>query len=149
MVENSKGPGVLKVQSKIVKKDMLDQETYMKWYDEDHIPEILATSGVNSAWRFINNDPDAEEPFLAFYPVDDLAFLQSDEFKGITVDSKLLPENTVIYDLADFNVRYDALTQVYDPTNKGKGESSAALLQFMGLVADFLCSPLLKDIPRL
>jgi hypothetical protein len=40
-----KGPGVLYVQSRISRDDILDEETFFKWYDDDHIDEIVNTSG--------------------------------------------------------------------------------------------------------
>ena len=40
-----KGPGVLYVTSRIARDDVLDEDTYFKWYDEDHIDEIVNTSG--------------------------------------------------------------------------------------------------------
>jgi hypothetical protein len=40
-----KGPGVLYVTSRIARDDILDEDTFFKWYDEDHIDEIVNTSG--------------------------------------------------------------------------------------------------------
>ena len=40
-----KGQGVLYVTSRIARDDILDEATYLKWYDEDHIDEIVHTSG--------------------------------------------------------------------------------------------------------
>ena len=55
------------------------------------------------------------------YPMEDIAFTQGEEFRKIKVHSKLLPGSGLCYDLADIDVRYYNLIQVYDPTNKGKG----------------------------
>jgi hypothetical protein len=41
-----KGPGVLYVTSRISRDDILDEDTFFKWYDEDHIDEIVNTSGT-------------------------------------------------------------------------------------------------------
>lgn len=41
-----KGSGVLYVQSRISRDDILDENTFFKWYDEDHIDEIVATAGT-------------------------------------------------------------------------------------------------------
>jgi hypothetical protein len=121
MAGSNSGPGCLYVQSKISRPDILDEESYLQWYDEEHIPELLQTSGIKSARRFKDVDPEAEMPYLALYSVADLAFLNTEEFKKIKIKSDLLPETGVVYDLADFAVRYDKLIQVFDPTQQGKG----------------------------
>jgi len=87
----------------------MDYEIYMKWYDEDHIAEIMETSGIQSAYRYIDVDNKASKPYLAFYPMDDVAFTQGEEFKKIKVKSALLPGTGLCYDLADIDVRYIGL----------------------------------------
>jgi hypothetical protein len=121
------GQGILFVNSKISRPDILSPETYLKWYDEDHIAEIIETSGIKSARRFIDIDPNAEKPYLAMYPMDDIAFTQGEEFRKIRVKSDILPPPGIIYDLADVDVRYDNLIHVYDPTKKGKGATKSLL----------------------
>jgi hypothetical protein len=128
MAGNISGTGLLYVESKITRPDILDEETYFKWYDEDHIAEIMKTSGIKSARRFKNVDPGADKPYLAMYPMEDIAFTRGEEFKKIRIKSDILPATGIVYDLADFDVRYDNLIQVYDPTNKGKGESTTNLI---------------------
>jgi hypothetical protein len=70
----------------------------------------METSGINDAYRYIDNDEKASKPYLAFYPMPDLAFTQGDEFKKIRVKSDLLPGTGLCYDLADIDVRYYGLT---------------------------------------
>ncbi|KAH8675716.1 hypothetical protein BX600DRAFT_507931 [Xylariales sp. PMI_506] len=112
------GPGILYVESKI-SDPRLDEKTYVDWYENEHIPEVIGTSGIKSARRFKTADPNVDKPFLAIYTLGDLAFLKSDEFRKVNFKSDKLPGSGIIYDLADFDVRYDSLIQVYDPTNKG------------------------------
>jgi hypothetical protein len=120
------GPGLLFVMARISRKDIMDEPTYMNWYDNDHIAEIIETSGFNSAFRFIRKDRDtASFPYLALYPMDDVAFLHSPEFKKIRVHSELLPGSGLVYDLADNEVRYYGLKEVTDTTKKGKGQLKA------------------------
>ena len=122
---NIKGPGILYVNSKIARSDLLNEESYMKWYGEDHIPEIIETSAVNSALRWKDVDTKADKPFLVMYPMQDIAFTQGEEFKKIRVHSDLLPNGGPIYDLADIDVRYYQLVQSYDPKGTKKGVSRA------------------------
>lgn len=116
------GPGILYVNSKITKPELLSEDAYLSWYDEDHIPEVTQTSGIVSAWRFKDiNIGRVDAPYLAMYPLKDLGFLQKDEFKAIRVHSDMLPNGGPIYDLANFDISYLSLVQVFDPTMKGKG----------------------------
>ncbi|KAL2760375.1 hypothetical protein ACRALDRAFT_1078881 [Sodiomyces alcalophilus JCM 7366] len=122
------GRGIIYVNSGIERTDVLDEEKFMNWYDNDHIPEILETSGVSSAWRF--KDVEAgkvEKPYLAMYPLEDIGFTQTEEFKKIRVHSDLIPGGASIYDLANFDVRVYNLTQVFDPTKKGKGHTKTII----------------------
>ncbi|KAJ0369442.1 hypothetical protein COL26b_010431 [Colletotrichum chrysophilum] len=122
MSENIQGPGLLFVNSKIIRPDLIDEESFFKWYDEDHIAEILATSGIQSAFRFLDvNIGSVERPYLAIYPMRDIGFTQTEEFRNINVSSDMLPNGGPIYDLADFDVRYYKLVQVFDP-KKGKAQ---------------------------
>jgi hypothetical protein len=124
MAKEIRGRGILYVNSKIERPDILDEEKYMNWYDNDHIAEIIQTSGIKSAWRFKDIEfGSVDKPYLAMYPLDDLAFTQGDEFRKIRVHSDLLPNGGPIYDLANVDVRYYKLIQVFDPTNKGKGKN--------------------------
>jgi len=109
------GPGLLLVNSKVTRPDMLDEDTFIKWYSLDHIPEILNTSGVSSAVRFKNADPKAERPYLVLYPMDNIGFTQSEEFKKISVYSDLLPGEGPVYDLTDMDVRVYSFIDKYEP----------------------------------
>ncbi|KAI8195224.1 Core atranone cluster (CAC) protein 1 [Colletotrichum sp. SAR 10_65] len=122
MSESIQGPGLLFVNSKIIRPDLIDEDAFFKWYDEDHIAEILATSGIQSAFRFLDvNIGSVERPYLAMYPMRDIGFTKTEEFRNINVSSDMLPNGGPIYDLADFDVRYYKLVQVFDPKKKGKG----------------------------
>lgn len=70
----------------------------------------METSGISDAFRYIDNDPKASKPYLAFYPMPDLAFTQGEEFNRIRVKSELLPGSQICFDLAEFDVRYYGLT---------------------------------------
>jgi len=97
-------------------KDILDEETFLRWYDEDHITEIVACSGIQDAFRYVNIKKEsalgseaARKPFLAVYPMQAMEFTQGEEFRGIRVRSDILPGSGIIYDLADIDVGYHGL----------------------------------------
>ncbi|KAH6660051.1 hypothetical protein BKA67DRAFT_38523 [Truncatella angustata] len=127
MAKELSGPGSLYVESKIANPKILDETTYLKWYDEVHIPEIIQMTGIKSARRFKDINPDADKPYLAIYPLKDIAFLGSEEFKHYTIKSDLLPGTGDITELADFSNRIDSLIQVYDPTQRGTGHTRSII----------------------
>jgi hypothetical protein len=59
--------GILVVQSRPSSPDDLGE--FHRWYDEIHLPEILAVTGFRTARRF--RAPDGES-YLAVYEVDDV-----------------------------------------------------------------------------
>ncbi|KAB5515243.1 hypothetical protein GE09DRAFT_1160641 [Coniochaeta sp. 2T2.1] len=100
-------PVVLFVNSKII-SDTLSPELFRDWYEGVHIPDIFETSGIKSAFRYHTTTPGkVDRPYLALYPVADLEWLNSAEFKAIPVHSDMLPnESKAIFELADFDTRY-------------------------------------------
>ncbi|KAF9877117.1 putative alpha/beta hydrolase [Colletotrichum karsti] len=137
-VADIQGPGLLFVNSKITRPGLIDEDAFFKWYDDDHIVEILQTSGIQSAFRFKDvTGSDADRPFLAMYPMKDIAFTQTKEFRNISVHSEMLPHGGPVYDIADFDTRYYNLVQVIDPTKKGRGSvKSVVVAQYSLDVAD-------------
>lgn len=115
------GPGMLAAHSRLAQPDKCPPEQYEKWYFEDHIPDVLNTSGIKRALFYTNTDPKADRPYLALYPLADLQFLQSDEFiKNIRVTSLLLPKGAdgregLCYDYMDVDVAYLQHVQTYEP----------------------------------
>jgi hypothetical protein len=59
--------GILLVQSRPASAG--DAEAYHRWYDETHIPEILAVDGFRSARRLRAADA---ESYVVVYEVDDI-----------------------------------------------------------------------------
>lgn len=109
------GPGMLFVRSRIApsSKEILDESVFFNWYDEEHIPDVVSTSGIKSGFRYEDIDKTSttgdarnHKPYLACYPMHDLAFTQSNEFKTINVKSTSLTGSGIIYDLADMDVSY-------------------------------------------
>ena len=130
---NVKGPGVLYVESRIARTDILDETTFFKWYDEDHIDEIVNTSGMRSAFRYrdVNWEEKTKQklkPYLAFYPMQDLAFTQGEEFRKIRVKSPILPDTGIIYDLAEMDVRYLGLVYKTEPKQKQSGPAKCLVI---------------------
>lgn len=115
------GPGILWINSKVTAPDQLSIETFTKWYEGVHIPDIIAArpGGIVASWRYQCMDPERKAPFLAVYSCPDLSFLQSAEFKAIPMTHEMLPGNGPIHRFADFDARFYKRVQVYE-TEKSK-----------------------------
>ncbi|OCL06272.1 hypothetical protein AOQ84DRAFT_390298 [Glonium stellatum] len=118
-------PGIFYVNSKTTSPH-LSEEVFTRWYHDVHIPDILATSGINSAsrWKSIKLE-SVERPFLAFYPCN-LEFLHTTEFFDIPTASELLSDpdctNGSSFGVADFDTRgYERIWKEDDGT-KGPRE---------------------------
>ncbi|KAK8874128.1 Core atranone cluster (CAC) protein 1 [Apiospora arundinis] len=129
-------PGLLYANTKISRPDVLDEKTFFEWYDEEHIPELVGTSGFDSAFRFIDTNPDSERPHLAVYPTKDFSFFQSDEFRGMkSLQSDKLPGTGAAGEFIESMSRFDKLVQVYDPTKKGPGHTRCVITAQMKSVS--------------
>lgn len=114
-------PGLLYANAKIT-DDRLTPEVLDKWYEEIHIPDVLKTSGFESAIRYKSRDPNAERPYLALYPIKDINFLKTDEFKTIPGHSPLLPgPSHLIYDFVHFDVRVYTKHEIFERTGSKPG----------------------------
>ncbi len=100
-------PGILFANARI-SDAALDPETFRRWYEEVHIPDVLATSGVHAAFRY--KAPEGEvtkRPYLAVYPFADLEWLANGEFFSIPLTSEVLPnESKHILHVTDFDMRF-------------------------------------------
>ncbi len=51
--------------------DPSKEDAFNKWYNDDHIPEILATGCYYAAYRYENTRPKDDQPkYLALYETD-------------------------------------------------------------------------------
>ncbi|KAL2811258.1 hypothetical protein BJX63DRAFT_433549 [Aspergillus granulosus] len=106
------GPGLLYVGSRTKPSTDISNETYNKWYDDIHVPDVLETSGVQTAVRYIaapGKSDDLNWPFLAVYPISNLHYLTTEEFANIPSTDRLLPgPSHSCLDCAEFDQRHYA-----------------------------------------
>jgi hypothetical protein len=91
---------------------------------------------MRSAFRYRDLDFEEkkkrkEKTYLAFYPMEDMAFTQGDEFRAIRVKSPILPDTGIIYDLAEMDVRYNGL--VHKVQSKQMPEDGSPYLVIFGI----------------
>jgi hypothetical protein len=100
------GPGLLYVNSKITNPNF-SPETFTKWYENVHIPDIFDSGTISNAFRYYSTSSGSiDRPYLALYPMKDVELLQSQAFKSIPVHSDILPSGGPIFNYADFDTRY-------------------------------------------
>ncbi|TKA62772.1 hypothetical protein B0A49_09097 [Cryomyces minteri] len=107
--------GLLFATSKI-KNPELSDDIYNKWYNDIHLPDVLATGCAPIALRYKNKNKDAKMPYLALYPLDDLALLESEKFKNIPLTSDVLPGGGEAFENIEFAIR------TYLPIQKFEGQ---------------------------
>lgn len=73
-------PGIVLVRSS--PKQNFTAEGLTKWYEEKHIPEVLATGGVSAAVRYqlvpAFGDEEQKLPYLAMYHLRDMNWLHDE-----------------------------------------------------------------------
>ncbi|KAK0616854.1 hypothetical protein B0T14DRAFT_568425 [Immersiella caudata] len=123
------------VQSKIRSPSTspLSPATFKQWYEQIHIPDLLALPEITSAGRFVKSDivtPDDELaaagfPYLAVYPGLSREWLKDERcgFLKVPLHSEILPgEKGFVFDVADFEMGgYEVLGRVKRRAGEGRG----------------------------
>jgi len=107
------GPGIIVVRFKLRDSSDISQDLLEKWYDEVHIPDVLTTGGVKSAWRWKAADPEYGNQNMVLYKLPDLAFMQDPKFQSIPITSDLLPSGEPMTKHTEFEIRTYSLVQLY------------------------------------
>jgi hypothetical protein len=117
-------PGILWVNSDVIKLDQLSREDFDTWYSDEHIPDVVATSGVPSASRYQHmadgSTPARRLGFLTIYKMPDINFIETKEFRNLEGQSPG-PNRERIFQNAEFDTRVYELVQ----SDEGKGAASS------------------------
>ncbi|KAK0650828.1 hypothetical protein DIS24_g6418 [Lasiodiplodia hormozganensis] len=107
-------PGLLYIGATI-KDPVLDEATFDKWYDESHVPEMLALrNGPPAAFRFKNADSSRPFSYLCLYVLPDLPWVDSDDLKTAKFTHNELPEGRSHFELVDFDLRNYEKIQTFE-----------------------------------
>lgn len=110
----------------------MPNDTLMDWYDNIHIPDVIATSGINTALRFDSLDAGAKYPWLVVYPVADINFAKTEEFDKIPKGGHKEIGGQMFTDLAELDLRICARLNVFEPA----GASAGKVMNACGLRTD-------------
>jgi len=87
MAEKKPIPGILWVNSDVIKPDQLSKEDFDSWYCDEHIPDVVAKSGIATAHRYEyvpgRSIPERSLGFLTVYLMEDVNFMETKEFKSL------------------------------------------------------------------
>ena len=127
MAPELKGRGILWVHSRVSPsvKGILSEDAFLKWYDEEHIAEVVTTGGIHNALRYVNinkGSSSVSKPNLVIYPLEDIAFTGSKRFQEIGVTLDVAGEERVVYDVADFDIICMSLVKKTEAKDK-KGKN--------------------------
>ncbi|KAI0406445.1 hypothetical protein F4802DRAFT_596137 [Xylaria palmicola] len=112
-------PGLMFVASRVRDRRKTSDVLYNRFYNEEHLPDVLASSQTKLALRYKNLSGDGDNatlPYLALYPVDDAAIIGSPEsLKRLedTKKSRILGCDD-IFDLIHFELRAYEKIQAYE-----------------------------------
>jgi hypothetical protein len=125
--------GILWVASRI-KKPTLSHEKFCSWYENVHIQEVTALSGVPRAARYEGIQPSPfpgalsdDAPWLTVYEMPDIGFRENKAFRGL--DGQSEPKKELlegVFKQARFDTRFYECIQVHE--NKGGAKKGMALL---------------------
>jgi hypothetical protein len=114
--------GVIFVASRVTQPAKLTEGEFVKWYEDIHVPEVLATGGVPGAVRWVRvssatADEEEEErngfarfPFLTLYAFPSMQFRFTRAFRGL--DGQTSPKGDLlerVFSRAEFATRFCAL----------------------------------------
>jgi hypothetical protein len=97
--------GLIYVGSKVTRPNKLSDEDFCKWYEEIHIDQVCALSGVTAAARYealplpepiAVPPPEDKKPYdwLTLYEMPDIEFRETKEFKGL--DGQSVPKKELL-----------------------------------------------------
>jgi len=123
-------PGMMWVNSDVIKPDALARNDFDKWYCDEHIPEVMTKSGIRSANRYDHmiNGPSGPRRlgFLTIYEMPDINFMETEEFRGLEGQSPGPNQNTIFVN-AEFDTRSYELAQ----TDEAKGKENLGPAPFL------------------
>jgi len=128
-------PGIIWVASQITRPTRLTPSKFVAWYENTHVDEVVALSGVPAAARYEQVDilPEGTKeeerpawlikaPWLTVYEMRDVEFRRTQEFRGL--DGQKEPAKELlegVFKNAGFETRFAELVQVDEVEGARRG----------------------------
>jgi hypothetical protein len=138
-------PGILSVASRVTIPERCSPEKFNEWYENQHIDEVVALSGVPGAVRYEAilfaeiAGAEVEEKdlplwlgkaqWLTLYEMDDVDFRDSKEFKGL--DGQTTPKDNLLNEIfknARFETRFGGMVYTDDDGARSARQKPASLI---------------------
>ncbi|CAK7215426.1 hypothetical protein SCUCBS95973_002468 [Sporothrix curviconia] len=132
------GAGILWINSKVTDPLSLPVDEFTRWYEDVHIPDIIAArdGGIISSWRYQCTDAGRAAPYLAVYKCPNMGFIQSTEFKSIPMTHHSLPGNGPIHRFADFDARFLKHVETWSSPDAADGRTATLVSEAIEPAAD-------------
>ncbi|KAI1431286.1 hypothetical protein GGR50DRAFT_680298 [Xylaria sp. CBS 124048] len=117
--------GLMFVESRVRDPHKTSDELYNRFYNEEHLPHVIASGQPKIALRYKNVKEGAAVPYIALYPVDDTSAIPSPtalEQMKYSSKSRILQCDSY-HELIYFNLRPYEKVQTYEARGRDGGEN--------------------------
>lgn len=125
MSQKAPVPGILWVNSDVIKPNKLSRKDFNTWYCDQHIPDVVAKSGIVNAFRYEyiadGTSTDRRLGFLTVYGMLDIHFMETKEFRSLEGQTPG-PSKERIFENAEFDTRSYELVHTDEAKGAGTGE---------------------------
>ncbi|KAH8657204.1 hypothetical protein BGZ60DRAFT_417051 [Tricladium varicosporioides] len=132
-------PGILMVNSDVIKPEKLSKSDFDKWYCDTHIHEVMAKRGISHAYRYEHvsdgTSPDRRLSYLTIYGMPDIQYTETEDFRGLE-GQKPGPNRERIFENAEFDTRTYEEVQRDEKPGAEKGPAKYLLYAAMNHTSD-------------
>ncbi|KAF2161836.1 hypothetical protein M409DRAFT_27892 [Zasmidium cellare ATCC 36951] len=109
-------PGLTFVASNVLDPAKTLDEKYNKFYNDEHLPDVLASGLTKLALRYKNINTESKMPYIALYPVEDASMTGSEAAVKLIQDTRKSKtfDGEDIYDYINFDIRRYEKIQTYE-----------------------------------
>lgn len=138
-------PGLTFVASNVLDSTKTSDEKYNEFYNDEHLPDVLASGLTKVALRYENTNSEAKMPYIALYPVEDASMTGSEAAIKLIQDTRKSRtfDGEDIYDYINFDIRRYEKIQTYEAyqqegkSGNERGQTIVCVAMEPGDEADF------------
>lgn len=137
--------GLTFVASNVLDPVKTSDETYNTFYNDEHLPDVLASGLTKVALRYKNTNLESQKPYIALYPVKEASMTGSEAAVKLIQDTRHSKtfNGDDIYNHIHFDIRRFEKIQTYEAyqqegrSGKERGETIVCVAMEPGDEADF------------